>query len=129
MSVELLQRGTLHSVTGGLREAVRFPRILAAASYGSGTCFGIPAPVPCSDCGIESDGGPGPATAARPARTNAVGRGARPSDRSAEVALARAKLTCEVCGVLLQASRSSRRFCSDRCRQRHHRLTAPVPPV
>jgi hypothetical protein len=31
---------------------MRFPRTLTAASYGSGTHFGIPAPVPCSDCGI-----------------------------------------------------------------------------
>jgi hypothetical protein len=40
-----------------------------------------------------------------------------------------AGLVCEVCGVPLQAHRTTARFCSARCRQRHHRLTVPKTPL
>jgi hypothetical protein len=45
------------------------------------------------------------------------------AERSRQV---RAALTCAVCGVPLEAKRSTGKYCSGRCRQRWHRQTPPA---
>lgn len=42
---------------------------------------------------------------------------------------AREALTCVVCGTSMEAARSHRKYCSDRCRQRWHRQTPALRPV
>ena len=48
-------------------------------------------------------------------------RAARPTPKAALRRAALARAVCEVCNVPLHAQRLTARFCSNRCRQQHHR--------